>query len=59
MDFWSSPINPTEVASTPAEAPVQQQSLNDEVTEVMGSLNKFWGGFRRQVGLTSTLYTVY
>ncbi|VDC00392.1 unnamed protein product [Peniophora sp. CBMAI 1063] len=48
MDFWSSPINPTEVAGTPAEAPVQQQSLNDEVTEVMGSLNKFWGGFRRQ-----------
>ncbi|KZV66881.1 hypothetical protein PENSPDRAFT_654499 [Peniophora sp. CONT] len=48
MDFWSSPIDPTEAASTPAEAPVQQQTLNDEVTEVMGSLNKFWGGFRRQ-----------
>jgi hypothetical protein len=28
------------------------QSLNEEVNEVLGQLNSFWGGFRKQVRLT-------
>lgn len=27
------------------------QSLNEEVNEVLGQLNSFWGGFRKQVCL--------
>ncbi|KAG5652397.1 hypothetical protein H0H81_005154 [Sphagnurus paluster] len=32
--------------TTPTQPP--QQSLNDEVTEVIGSLGRLWGGFRKQ-----------
>lgn len=28
------------------------QTLNEEVTQVLGQLNTFWGGFRKQVCLT-------
>lgn len=28
------------------------QTLNEEVSQVLGQLNSFWGGFRKQVGLT-------
>ncbi|GLB37555.1 putative BSD domain containing protein [Lyophyllum shimeji] len=37
-----------EVASetTPTQRP--EQSLNDEVSEVIGQLGRFWGGFRKQ-----------
>jgi hypothetical protein len=27
------------------------QTLNEEVNQVLGQLNSFWGGFRKQVGL--------
>lgn len=36
-----------------AEEP-PSQTLNEEVTQVLGQLNSFWGGFRKQVGLTVT-----
>ncbi|KAF8070583.1 hypothetical protein FPV67DRAFT_1561352 [Lyophyllum atratum] len=32
--------------STPTQQP--EQSLNEEVSEVMGQLGRFWGGFRKQ-----------
>lgn len=34
-------------SSTPPQLP--DQPLNEEVQEVMGQLNRFWGGFRKQV----------
>ena len=27
-----------------------EPSLNEEVTQVVGQLSRFWGGFRKQVG---------
>lgn len=27
-----------------------EQSLNEEVSQVIGQLGRFWGGFRKQVG---------
>ena len=35
-----------------AEEP-SAQTLNEEVTQVLGQLNSFWGGFRKQVGPTA------
>lgn len=31
-----------------------QQTLNDEVTQVVGQLSRFWGGFRKQVSVCYT-----
>ncbi len=37
-------------AGTSTPPPGQpEQSLNEEVTQVLGQLNRFWGGFRKQV----------
>ena len=30
-----------------------QPSLNEEVNQVIGQLGRFWGGFKKQVSLTS------
>ncbi|KDQ57772.1 hypothetical protein JAAARDRAFT_58356 [Jaapia argillacea MUCL 33604] len=35
-------------SSTPPTAAERQPTLNEEVTEVMGQLGRFWGGFRKQ-----------
>ncbi|ESK96690.1 hypothetical protein Moror_6753 [Moniliophthora roreri MCA 2997] len=40
-------INASATSNTPTSND-QNQSLNDEVTQVMSSLNRFWGGFRQQ-----------
>ncbi|KAI0314118.1 hypothetical protein OF83DRAFT_472513 [Amylostereum chailletii] len=49
MNFWDSTLaSSTTGAATPPPDAGRQQSLNEEVTEVMGQLNRFWGGFRRQ-----------
>ncbi|CCM03319.1 uncharacterized protein FIBRA_05447 [Fibroporia radiculosa] len=39
-----------DIAGTPTPPPGQQSetSLNDEVTQVVGQLSRFWGGFRKQ-----------
>ena len=34
-------------SNTPPRQP--EQSLNEEVTQVIGQLGRFWGGFRKQV----------
>ncbi|KAI0028751.1 hypothetical protein K488DRAFT_89433 [Vararia minispora EC-137] len=49
MNFWDTPIGTDEAVSTPpTTGHERQQSLNEEVTEVMGQLNRFWDGFRKQ-----------
>lgn len=35
--------------STSAPAQTNQQSLGEEVNEVIGQLGRFWGGFQKQV----------
>ena len=35
--------------STPPQPNPSEQSLNEEVTQVIGQLGRFWGGFRKQV----------
>jgi hypothetical protein len=34
---------------TPPASGQPQQSLNEEVTQVIGQLGRFWGGVRKQV----------
>ena len=52
MNFWdvsfatSSPGTATPPPQVSGQPP---QSLNDEFTEVVGQLERFWGGFRKQV----------
>lgn len=36
-------------SSTPPQLKQPEQSLNEEVSEVIGQLGRFWGGFRKQV----------
>jgi hypothetical protein len=36
-------------STTSAAAPAPQQSLEEEVNEVIGQLGRFWGGFQKQV----------
>ena len=38
-----------QAATPPAGEGVQQQSLNEEVNQVVGQISRFWGGFRKQV----------
>ena len=52
MSFWDvSFTSSSSGTSTPQpQLPGQpSQSLNEEVTEVIGQLGRFWGGFRKQV----------
>ncbi|EPQ57337.1 hypothetical protein GLOTRDRAFT_137686 [Gloeophyllum trabeum ATCC 11539] len=44
MNFFDS----YDVPGTATPPPAAQQSLNEEVSEVMGQLRGFWGGFRKQ-----------
>lgn len=37
-------------ASTPPAGDRPEQSLNEEVTQVIGTLGRFWGGFKKQGG---------
>lgn len=32
--------------------PTHEPTLNEEVTQALGQLGRFWGGFRRQVRIT-------
>ncbi|KAF9024828.1 hypothetical protein BDZ89DRAFT_109158 [Hymenopellis radicata] len=43
-------LDPLDVAatSTSTPPPEPEQSLNEEVTQVIGQFNRFWGGFRKQ-----------
>jgi len=34
--------------STPPAHPQPEQTLNEEVSQVIGQLGRFWGGFRKQ-----------
>ncbi|THH16254.1 hypothetical protein EW146_g4360 [Bondarzewia mesenterica] len=52
MNFFDAAYEPA-TSSTPPSPPAEpghhrQQSLNEEVTEVIGQLGRFWGGFRKQ-----------
>jgi hypothetical protein len=52
MSFWDvSYTSPRSGTSTPQPQVAGQPSpsLNEEVTEVIGQLGRFWGGFRKQV----------
>src|SRR5260221_14536788 len=52
MSFWDTSFTPaTPGTSTPPTRTAEQPSptLNDEVSEVIGQLERFWGGFRKQV----------
>ena len=46
-------VDPFDIAtassSTPPPRPDNEQSLNEEVNQVIGQLGRFWGGFRQQV----------
>ncbi|TFY81459.1 hypothetical protein EWM64_g2548 [Hericium alpestre] len=49
MNFFDATYEPTGAVTPPRESGhARQQSLNEEVTEVIGQLGKFWGGFRKQ-----------
>lgn len=41
--------------NTPPVNALPEQSLNEEVSQVIGQLGKFWGGFRKQAR-SHTLY---
>src|SRR6266436_9695750 len=41
--------------STPPQPSRPEQSLNEEVSQVIGQLGRFWGGFRRQVSRVQCL----
>jgi hypothetical protein len=52
MSFWDASFTPVipGTATPPSQMAEQNsQTLNDEVTEVFGQLERFWGGFRKQV----------
>ncbi|KAA1474311.1 hypothetical protein DENSPDRAFT_840896 [Dentipellis sp. KUC8613] len=49
MNFFDATFEPGGASTPPREAShARQQSLNEEVTEVIGQLGRFWGGFRKQ-----------
>jgi hypothetical protein len=47
MNFLDT-YDPTD-SSTPSQSNQPEQSLNEEVNQVIGQLGRFWGGFRKQV----------
>jgi hypothetical protein len=52
LDLWDTSFSPAipGTATPPSQTAGQHsQTLNDEVTEVIGQLERFWGGFRKQV----------
>jgi hypothetical protein len=52
MSLWDASFSVPGTSTPPSET-VEQHSptLNDEVTEVFGQLERFWGGFRKQVSV--------
>ena len=44
--------NGTDTSSTPQQQ-TPEPTLNDEINQVVGQLGRLWGGFRKQVRLTS------
>lgn len=44
--------NGTGTSSTPQQQ-TPEPTLNDEINQVVGQLGRLWGGFRKQVRLTS------
>lgn len=42
-------ITGTGTSTPPTVEQQPEQSLNEEVTQVIGQLGRFWGGFRKQV----------
>ncbi|KAI0248129.1 hypothetical protein BJV78DRAFT_1239209 [Lactifluus subvellereus] len=51
MNFWDAPLaaaSPGTSTPPPQTAEHAPPSLNEEVTEVIGQLGRFWGGFRKQ-----------
>ena len=49
LDTSLTTASPGAVTPPPQAAGQSQPSLNEEVTEVIGQLGRFWGGFRKQV----------
>lgn len=41
-------LDPYDIAGPSAAQTQPEQSLNEEVSEVIGSIGRFWGGFRKQ-----------
>jgi hypothetical protein len=46
LDTYDITTNSGGSSTPPANQP--QQSLNEEVNQVIGQLGRFWGGFRKQ-----------
>lgn len=49
-------ITGTGTSTPPSNERQPEQSLNEEVSQVIGQLGRFWGGFRKQVCTTSSLF---
>jgi hypothetical protein len=52
MSFWDVSFTSSSSGTStpqPQVAAEPSPSLNEEVTEVIGQLGRFWGGFRKQV----------
>ena len=52
MSFWDVSFTSSSPGTSTPQPHVAGQpspSLNEEVTEVIGQLGRFWGGFRKQV----------
>ncbi|THH29941.1 hypothetical protein EUX98_g4231 [Antrodiella citrinella] len=49
LDAYDISSSPTPVPTTEQQPPTESPSLNEEVTQVVGQLSRFWGGFRKQI----------
>jgi hypothetical protein len=43
-------------SNTPPRGNESEQTLNEEVNQVIGQIGRFWGGVRRQVGYRETSF---
>ena len=62
MNFWDTSLSaasPGTATPPPQAAEQSSPTLNEEVTEVIGQLGRFWGGFRKQVRHRNTLSTIH
>lgn len=48
----------TEPTETPRTTEGPETSLNEEVTQVVGQLSRFWGGFRKQVSSFDPTFSI-
>jgi hypothetical protein len=53
IDAYEVPGTTTPPATDNSNQP--QQSLNEEVSQVIGQLNRFWGGFRKQASFCTLI----